>query len=354
MKPNPKPNQNNETQPKTQPRKWNPTQNPTKKMKPNPKSNQKNETQPKTQPKKWNPTKKMKPNPKSNQKNETQPKTQPKKWNPTKKMKPNPKLNQKNETQHKAQPKKRNRTAKGTGDCSQGYSRAPSHRPGAGITSAACSGIPLPQRSCAPSRTHRRWIFPLSPFCFSAPPPLPPKNIPATPPRTGSPLTVGIGKSSALQLRACPRTAPVDRAGPTGAAPGVGSPWLRFRRGFGRRASSVPCVRGAWVDAAGRVMLSVPLTPEPALPWWNQRFLLLPPSGSVLFRKAMRPQPESPAQNWGAPHSLCLWNNGARGACLGWGAGPALPRSCCSRGRWEKPPGSRSWRWAGGTQRYLE
>lgn len=29
---------------------------------------------------------------------------------------------------------------------------------------------------------------------LAAPPPLPPKNVPATPPRTGSPLTVGPGK----------------------------------------------------------------------------------------------------------------------------------------------------------------
>ncbi|KAM9542069.1 SH3-containing GRB2-like protein 3-interacting protein 1 isoform 2-T2 [Guaruba guarouba] len=34
------------------------------------------------------------------------------------------------------------------------------------------------------------------PFPTGTPPPLPPKNIPATPPRTGSPLTVGIGSSS--------------------------------------------------------------------------------------------------------------------------------------------------------------
>ncbi|XP_049663469.1 SH3-containing GRB2-like protein 3-interacting protein 1 isoform X11 [Accipiter gentilis] len=33
-------------------------------------------------------------------------------------------------------------------------------------------------------------------FPTGTPPPLPPKNIPATPPRTGSPLTVGIGSSS--------------------------------------------------------------------------------------------------------------------------------------------------------------
>ncbi|KFU85426.1 SH3-containing GRB2-like 3-interacting protein 1, partial [Chaetura pelagica] len=33
------------------------------------------------------------------------------------------------------------------------------------------------------------------PFPTGTPPPLPPKNIPATPPRTGSPLTVGIGAS---------------------------------------------------------------------------------------------------------------------------------------------------------------
>lgn len=32
-------------------------------------------------------------------------------------------------------------------------------------------------------------------FSLLAPPPLPPKNIPATPPRTGSPLTVGLGKT---------------------------------------------------------------------------------------------------------------------------------------------------------------
>ncbi|XP_067996961.1 SH3-containing GRB2-like protein 3-interacting protein 1 isoform X7 [Melanerpes formicivorus] len=34
------------------------------------------------------------------------------------------------------------------------------------------------------------------PFPTGTPPPLPPKNIPATPPRTGSPLTVGLGSSS--------------------------------------------------------------------------------------------------------------------------------------------------------------
>ncbi|OPJ76954.1 SH3-containing GRB2-like protein 3-interacting protein 1 isoform B [Patagioenas fasciata monilis] len=34
------------------------------------------------------------------------------------------------------------------------------------------------------------------PFPTGTPPPLPPKNIPATPPRTGSPLTVGTGSSS--------------------------------------------------------------------------------------------------------------------------------------------------------------
>ncbi|XP_042660589.1 SH3-containing GRB2-like protein 3-interacting protein 1 isoform X16 [Tyto alba] len=34
------------------------------------------------------------------------------------------------------------------------------------------------------------------PFPTGTPPPLPPKNIPATPPRTGSPLTVAIGSSS--------------------------------------------------------------------------------------------------------------------------------------------------------------
>lgn len=34
-------------------------------------------------------------------------------------------------------------------------------------------------------------------LCLAAPPPLPPKNVPATPPRTGSPLTVAPGKGQA-------------------------------------------------------------------------------------------------------------------------------------------------------------
>ncbi|XP_034635105.1 SH3-containing GRB2-like protein 3-interacting protein 1 isoform X8 [Trachemys scripta elegans] len=50
------------------------------------------------------------------------------------------------------------------------------------------------------------------PFPTGTPPPLPPKNIPATPPRTGSPLTVGIGSSSparpATPLAACSSTTP--------------------------------------------------------------------------------------------------------------------------------------------------
>nr|XP_033773087.1 SH3-containing GRB2-like protein 3-interacting protein 1 isoform X7 [Geotrypetes seraphini] len=45
-----------------------------------------------------------------------------------------------------------------------------------------------------------------------APPPLPPKNVPATPPRTGSPLTVGLGSSSparpATPLVSCSPTPP--------------------------------------------------------------------------------------------------------------------------------------------------
>nr|XP_042707296.1 SH3-containing GRB2-like protein 3-interacting protein 1 isoform X9 [Chrysemys picta bellii] len=49
-------------------------------------------------------------------------------------------------------------------------------------------------------------------FPTGTPPPLPPKNIPATPPRTGSPLTVGIGSSSparpATPLAACSSTTP--------------------------------------------------------------------------------------------------------------------------------------------------
>ncbi|XP_039341373.1 SH3-containing GRB2-like protein 3-interacting protein 1 isoform X17 [Mauremys reevesii] len=50
------------------------------------------------------------------------------------------------------------------------------------------------------------------PFPTGTPPPLPPKNIPATPPRTGSPLTVGIGSSSparpATPLAACSSPTP--------------------------------------------------------------------------------------------------------------------------------------------------
>ncbi|XP_006879818.1 PREDICTED: SH3-containing GRB2-like protein 3-interacting protein 1 isoform X4 [Elephantulus edwardii] len=50
------------------------------------------------------------------------------------------------------------------------------------------------------------------PFPTGTPPPLPPKNIPATPPRTGSPLTVGPGASSparpATPLVPCSSTTP--------------------------------------------------------------------------------------------------------------------------------------------------
>ncbi|XP_012410807.1 SH3-containing GRB2-like protein 3-interacting protein 1 isoform X2 [Trichechus manatus latirostris] len=50
------------------------------------------------------------------------------------------------------------------------------------------------------------------PFPTGTPPPLPPKNVPATPPRTGSPLTVGPGASSparpATPLPPCSSTTP--------------------------------------------------------------------------------------------------------------------------------------------------
>ncbi|XP_069419684.1 SH3-containing GRB2-like protein 3-interacting protein 1 isoform X1 [Ovis canadensis] len=50
------------------------------------------------------------------------------------------------------------------------------------------------------------------PFPTGTPPPLPPKNVPATPPRTGSPLTVGPGASSparpATPLVPCSSTTP--------------------------------------------------------------------------------------------------------------------------------------------------
>ncbi|XP_053248123.1 SH3-containing GRB2-like protein 3-interacting protein 1 isoform X18 [Podarcis raffonei] len=50
------------------------------------------------------------------------------------------------------------------------------------------------------------------PFPSGTPPPLPPKNIPATPPRTGSPLTVGVGSSSparpATPLASCSSPTP--------------------------------------------------------------------------------------------------------------------------------------------------
>uniref|UniRef100_A0A8C3W4L9 SH3-containing GRB2-like protein 3-interacting protein 1 n=1 Tax=Catagonus wagneri TaxID=51154 RepID=A0A8C3W4L9_9CETA len=50
------------------------------------------------------------------------------------------------------------------------------------------------------------------PFPTGTPPPLPPKNIPATPPRTGSPLTIGPGASSparpATPLVPCSSTTP--------------------------------------------------------------------------------------------------------------------------------------------------
>ncbi|XP_053446426.1 SH3-containing GRB2-like protein 3-interacting protein 1 isoform X6 [Nycticebus coucang] len=50
------------------------------------------------------------------------------------------------------------------------------------------------------------------PFPTGTPPPLPPKNIPATPPRTGSPLTVGLGSSSparpATPLAPCSSSTP--------------------------------------------------------------------------------------------------------------------------------------------------
>ncbi|XP_058159394.1 SH3-containing GRB2-like protein 3-interacting protein 1 isoform X10 [Dasypus novemcinctus] len=50
------------------------------------------------------------------------------------------------------------------------------------------------------------------PFPTGTPPPLPPKNVPATPPRTGSPLTVGPGASSparpATPLAPCSSTTP--------------------------------------------------------------------------------------------------------------------------------------------------
>uniref|UniRef100_A0A8D0E3V1 SH3-containing GRB2-like protein 3-interacting protein 1 n=1 Tax=Salvator merianae TaxID=96440 RepID=A0A8D0E3V1_SALMN len=53
---------------------------------------------------------------------------------------------------------------------------------------------------------------PSRPFPSGTPPPLPPKNIPATPPRTGSPLTVSIGSSSparpATPLASCSSTTP--------------------------------------------------------------------------------------------------------------------------------------------------
>ncbi|XP_063469379.1 SH3-containing GRB2-like protein 3-interacting protein 1 isoform X12 [Symphalangus syndactylus] len=50
------------------------------------------------------------------------------------------------------------------------------------------------------------------PFPTGTPPPLPPKNVPATPPRTGSPLTIGPGASSparpATPLVPCSSTTP--------------------------------------------------------------------------------------------------------------------------------------------------
>ncbi|XP_053102533.1 SH3-containing GRB2-like protein 3-interacting protein 1 isoform X10 [Hemicordylus capensis] len=53
---------------------------------------------------------------------------------------------------------------------------------------------------------------PSRPFPSGTPPPLPPKNIPATPPRTGSPLTIGVGSSSparpATPLTSCSSTTP--------------------------------------------------------------------------------------------------------------------------------------------------
>ncbi|XP_036898970.1 SH3-containing GRB2-like protein 3-interacting protein 1 isoform X13 [Sturnira hondurensis] len=71
------------------------------------------------------------------------------------------------------------------------------------------------------------------PFPTGTPPPLPPKNVPATPPRTGSPLTVGPGASSparpATPLVPCSSTTPPpppprppSRPKPPPGKPGVG------------------------------------------------------------------------------------------------------------------------------------
>ncbi|XP_061325676.1 SH3-containing GRB2-like protein 3-interacting protein 1 isoform X2 [Pezoporus flaviventris] len=74
------------------------------------------------------------------------------------------------------------------------------------------------------------------PFPTGTPPPLPPKNIPATPPRTGSPLTVGIGgDQTAAELKGdkLPSINDLDSIfgpvlSPRSAAVNAGDKWVNF------------------------------------------------------------------------------------------------------------------------------
>uniref|UniRef100_A0A8B9FDX7 SH3-containing GRB2-like protein 3-interacting protein 1 n=1 Tax=Amazona collaria TaxID=241587 RepID=A0A8B9FDX7_9PSIT len=74
------------------------------------------------------------------------------------------------------------------------------------------------------------------PFPTGTPPPLPPKNIPATPPRTGSPLTVGIGgDQTAAELKGdkLPSINDLDSIfgpvlSPKSAAVNAGDKWVNF------------------------------------------------------------------------------------------------------------------------------
>uniref|UniRef100_A0A672URR5 SH3GL interacting endocytic adaptor 1 n=1 Tax=Strigops habroptila TaxID=2489341 RepID=A0A672URR5_STRHB len=73
------------------------------------------------------------------------------------------------------------------------------------------------------------------PFPTGTPPPLPPKNIPATPPRTGSPLTVGIGDQTAAEVKSdkLPSINDLDSIfgpvlSPKSVAANAGDKWVNF------------------------------------------------------------------------------------------------------------------------------
>uniref|UniRef100_A0A8C6JPQ7 SH3-containing GRB2-like protein 3-interacting protein 1 n=1 Tax=Melopsittacus undulatus TaxID=13146 RepID=A0A8C6JPQ7_MELUD len=108
------------------------------------------------------------------------------------------------------------------------------------------------------------------PFPTGTPPPLPPKNIPATPPRTGSPLTVGIGgDQTAAELKGdkLPSINDLDSIfgpvlSPKSAAANAGDKWVNFSDQSPENATPERTPR----DKAGSPAAGSPVAAEPSRP----------------------------------------------------------------------------------------